>query len=148
MGAFFGEAICIAFAVFGVFIELLGHSTLGNLAGEACKVPFILQHFQPAGSDRRYLGDDGRGWSILLQPDAFARGLTLKEILSELKSDMHALQSYLGKCTSSTLRTVQARIIGFREHIFTGSQGAVGQLMLPGSMGVTCQHDLICRSLK
>ena len=65
-----------AFAVFRMFIELLGHSTLDNLAGEACKVPFILQHFQPAGSDRRYLGDEGQGWSILLQPGACAQGLT------------------------------------------------------------------------
>ena len=28
---------------------------MGAFFGEACKVPFILQHFQPAGSDRRSL---------------------------------------------------------------------------------------------
>ena len=42
------------------------------------------------------------------------------------------------------LRTVQARIIGFREHIFTGSHGAVGAAMADAewTFGTICQRFL------
>eukprot|EP00434_Breviolum_minutum_P020699 symbB.v1.2.018253.t1/scaffold1449.1/size118046/4 len=76
----------------GHYLQMMD-ANMGAFFGEACKVPFILQHFQPAGSDRR---------------------------------------------------TVQARIIGFREHIFTGSQGAVGAAMADAewTFGTICQRFL------
>ncbi|CAK9081566.1 3-beta-glucan synthase) (Protein GLUCAN SYNTHASE-LIKE 12) [Durusdinium trenchii] len=76
----------------GHYLQMMD-ANMGAFFGEACKVPFILQHFQPAGSDRR---------------------------------------------------TVQARIIGFREHIFTGSHGAVGAAMADAewTFGTICQRFL------
>lgn len=76
----------------GHYLQMMD-ANMGAFFGEACKVPFILQQFQPPGSDRR---------------------------------------------------TVQARIIGFREHIFTGSHGAVGAAMADAewTFGTICQRFL------
>eukprot|EP00913_Durusdinium_trenchii_P025537 g23968.t1 len=87
----------------GHYLQMMD-ANMGAFFGEACKVPFILQHFQPAGSDRRRV----------------------------LPADR------------SVARTVQARIIGFREHIFTGSHGAVGAAMADAewTFGTICQRFL------
>ena len=65
--------------------------TCATARAQACKVPFVLRHFQPPGCDRRSVASNRRATRM-----------------------------------SDVFRTVQARIIGFREHIFTGSHGAVG----------------------
>lgn len=76
----------------GHYLQMMD-ANMGAFFGEACKVPFVLRHFQPPGCDRR---------------------------------------------------TVQARIIGFREHIFTGSHGAVGAAMADAewTFGTICQRFL------
>ncbi|CAJ1449626.1 unnamed protein product, partial [Effrenium voratum] len=76
----------------GHYLQMMD-ANMGAFFGEACKVPFVLRHFQPPGTDRR---------------------------------------------------TVQARIIGFREHIFTGSHGAVGAAMADAewTFGTICQRFL------
>eukprot|EP00931_Biecheleriopsis_adriatica_P048772 TRINITY_DN28182_c0_g1_i1.p1 TRINITY_DN28182_c0_g1~~TRINITY_DN28182_c0_g1_i1.p1 ORF type:complete len:2018 (+),score=352.66 TRINITY_DN28182_c0_g1_i1:636-6056(+) len=76
----------------GHYLQMMD-ANMGAFFGEACKVPFVLRHFQPPGSDRR---------------------------------------------------TVKARIIGFRENIFTGCQGAVGAAMADAewTFGTVCQRFL------